>query len=253
MLNTGKKIMVVLILSFIFLNASAQEADIKAAGEAYSSEQYDTAIALYESVLKNYGDSYELFYNLANAYYKKGKIADAILNYERALLIRPGDGDVRFNLEMAKQQTVDKIEPVPEFFIAKWFRSIQNLIDVDTWASIGIFGFVLFIFCLILFFFSKWMRLKKAGFYAAILFLFVVILANVFAHNQKKEIINRNGAIVFTPTVTIKSSPDASGTDLFVLHEGTKVYIRNTVGDWNEIELADGSVGWINKKDITII
>ena len=250
--NIGNKIIGILILCGMYVAVSAQEADIKAAETAYASEQYDKAIELYESVLKNYGDSYELFYNLGNSYYKTGQTANAILNYERALLIKPGDSDVRFNLEMAKQQT-DKIEPLQDFFLKKWFRSVQNLIAVDSWATVGIVCFVLFICCLVLFFFSKWMRLKKLGFYFGIILFIVVIFANVFAYNQKNELLNRRGAIVFTPTVTVKSSPDNSGTDLFVLHEGTKVFIRSSVGDWHEIALEDGNVGWINKKDITVI
>jgi tetratricopeptide (TPR) repeat protein len=232
---------------------NAQEEDIKAAESAYTSEQYGKATELYESVLRSYGESYEIYYNLGNSYYKNGKIAQAILNYERALLIKPGDGDVRVNLEMAKQQTVDKIEPLQEFFLKEWLRSVQNLIGVDSWATLGIVGFVLFICCLILFFFSKWMRLKKTGFYVGILLFVAVIFANIFAHNQRKELLDRRAAIVFAPTVTVKSSPDNSGTDLFLLHEGTKVFIRNSVGDWNEIALEDGHVGWINKKDIAVI
>ena len=242
-----------LLLCISYFCAYAQEADIKAAEMAYTAEQYDKAIELYESVLRSYGDSYELYYNLGNSYYKESDIANAILNYERALLIKPGDSDIRFNLELAKQQTVDKIEPLKDFFLKEWIRSVQNLISVDSWATIGIACFVLFICCLVLFFFSKWMRLKKIGFYFGILLFIVVIFANVFAYNQKNELLNRNGAIVFAPTVTVKSSPDNSGTDLFVLHEGTKVFIRSSVGDWNEIVLEDGNVGWINKKDIVII
>lgn len=249
-----------LIISFMLFCAlgitvpvTAQDAEIQEAETAYAAELYDKAIELYESVLKNYGDSYELYYNLGNAYYKSGKIAHAILNYERALLIHPGDDDVRFNLEMAKQQTVDKIEPLQEFFLKKWFRAVQNRIGVDAWATVGIFCFVLFICCLVLFFFSKWMRLKKIGFYLGIMLFIVVIFANVFAFNQKKELLNRDGAIVFAPTVTVKGSPDESGTELFVLHEGTKVFIRSAVGDWKEIETEDGNIGWMNKKDITII
>lgn len=251
--NISVKIIGILMLCGMCATVSAQEADIKAAETAYTAEQYDKAIELYESVLKNYGDSYELFYNLGNAYYKDGKIAYAILNYERALLIKPGDGDIRFNLELAKQQTVDKIEPMQDFFLKSWFRSVQNLIGVDSWATVGIVCFVLFICCLVLFFFSKWMRLKKLGFYFGIILFIVVIFANVFAYNQKNELLNRRGAIVFAPTVTVKSSPDNSGTELFVLHEGTKVFIRGSVGDWHEIATEDGNVGWMNKKDITVI
>ena len=253
MRNISRIIIGVLLFCVSYFSVSAQEADIKAAETAYAAEQYDKAIELYESILKSYGDSYELYYNLGNSYYKEGKIAHAILNYERALLIKPGDSDIRFNLELAKQQTVDKIEPIQEFFLKEWFRSVQNLIGVDSWATLGIVCFVLFIGCLVLFFFSKWMRFKKIGFYLGILFFIVVVFANIFAYNQKNELINRKGAIIFAPTVTVKSSPDNSGTDLFVLHEGTKVHIRGSIGDWIEIMFEDGNVGWINKKDITII
>ena len=252
MRNISKIIIGVLLFCVSFISAYAQEADIREAETAYAAEQYDKAIELFESVIKSYGDSYELYYNLGNSYYKDGKIAHAILNYERALLIKPGDSDIRFNLELAKQQT-DKIEPLQDFFLKEWFRSVQNLIGVDSWATIGIVCFVLFIGCLVLYFFSKWMRIKKIGFYLGILLFTIVIFANIFAYNQKNELLNRNGAIVFAPTVTVKSSPDDSGTDLFVLHEGIKVYIRGSIGDWKEIMLEDGNVGWINKKDITII
>jgi tetratricopeptide (TPR) repeat protein len=246
-----------LITVFFFfvalMKTNAQEAELKEAETAYSVEQYDKAAEIYESLLKNYGNSCELFYNLGNAYYKAGKIALAVLNYERALLIKPGDGDIRFNLEMAKQMTIDKIEPKNEFFLMGWFRSVQNVIGVDSWATVGIFCFVTFIVCLVLFFFSKWMRLRKIGFYLGILLFITVIFANIFAYNQKKELIGRRGAIVFTSTVTVKSSPNNSGTDLFVIHEGTKVFIKSSVGDWNEISLEDGNVGWIQKKDIIVI
>ncbi|MDR2119610.1 MAG: tetratricopeptide repeat protein [Tannerella sp.] len=229
---------------------SAQESMLKEAETAYISENYTRAAELYEDILKNYGVSYTVYYNLGNAYYKAGKIASAILNYERALLINPGDKDLRHNLTVAKLRTIDKIEPVGEFFLITWFRSMQNLFRVDTWATIGLICFALFIGCLAFYVFSKRMILKKSGFYVGIVLLALVITANVFAWNQKQALQNRNGAIVFAPTVTIKSSPDNSGMDLFVLHEGTKVFIKSTIGEWNEIELEDGNVGWIRQKDL---
>ena len=253
MQSISRNIIGITLLCISCIHIYAQDEEIKKAESAYVAEIYDVAIEEYESLLKNYGASAELYYNLGNAYYKSGKTAHAILNYERAILIKPGDADIRFNLELARQQIVDKIEPLQEFFMKKWMRSAQNLIGVDAWATIGLTGFVLFILCLALYFFSKWMYLKKIGFYFGIVLFVTVIVANIFAWNQKKELENRNAAIVFAPTVTAKSSPDNSGTDLFVLHEGTKVFIRNTVGDWKEIRLEDGNIGWINKKDIVII
>jgi tetratricopeptide (TPR) repeat protein len=250
---SGKTIITLFLLCGIVAASFAQDAELKQAETAYASEQYDRAAELYESVLKNYGDSYELYYNLGNSYYKTGKIAHAILNYERALRIKPGDEDIRFNLEMARQQTVDKIEPLQEFFLKSGFRFLQNRLGIDSWATIGLFSFVLLICCLLLFFFSKWMRLKKTGFYAGMVLFLIIIFANLFAYRQKEERLHRSAAIVFSPTVTVKSSPDSSGTDLFVLHEGAKVFIRNTVGEWNEVMLEDGNVGWIHKKEITVI
>lgn len=245
-----KKIFLLLLTLSCAVSLFAQESAIKEAEAAYMQEDYAKAIQVYESILQSYGPSPQIYYNLGNAYYKSGEIASSILNYERALLLEPGDGDIRFNLNIAKQRTTDRIEPIGHFFLVDWFESIQNKFSINTWGTIGIVGFILFIFCLILFFFSKWLRLKKIGFYTGLSMLVIVFLANVFAANQKHDLTNRAGAIVFTPTVTVKSTPDVSGTDLFVIHEGTKVAVRNILGAWSEIELEDGNVGWLPSKDI---
>lgn len=231
----------------------AQDATIKEAEVAYTKGDYKSAIDLYEGLLENKGESAAIYYNLGNAYYKDGQIAPAILNYERALLLSPADGDIRFNLQMAKQRSVDKIEPLGEFFLAKWFHAVQNLASADRWGTIGIVCFLLCLVCLSVFFFSRQRRFKQIGFYSAVVLLAIVVVANVFASNQADEITNRTEAIVFSPTVTVKSSPDQSGTDLFVIHEGTKVSIKSTLGEWSEISLEDGNVGWMPSKDIVKI
>ncbi|GHV47287.1 hypothetical protein FACS1894181_00440 [Bacteroidia bacterium] len=233
--------------------AFAQDEQLKEAEATYAQGDYTKAAELYRSILQTYGESAEAYYNLGNAYYKANDIAPAILYYERALLIDPGDADIRFNLEMARQRTVDKIIPIGDFFLVKWLQSVQNMGAADSWAKFGIGGFLLFIGCLFLYFFSRQSKLKKLGFYLGIAFLFLVIAANIFARGQKNELSNRNTAIVFSPTVTVKSSPNQSGTDLFLLHEGTKVLIRSAIGEWKEIELEDGNIGWMPAKDIEII
>lgn len=230
--------------------AYGQESELKEAEAAYNGEDYPKAIEMYEAVLQKYGESANVYYNLGNAYYKAGKLAPAILNYERCLLLNPGDSDARFNLELVRQRTTDKIEPLGEFFLSKWFHAIQDRGSSNSWAKLGVVCFILFIGCLVLFFFSRWIRLKKIGFYCGLCLLVAVIVSNIFAGNQKEEMLSRDRAIVFSPTVTVKSSPDVSGTDLFVLHEGTDVTIKSTLGDWSEIVLADGNVGWMPSKDI---
>ncbi len=156
-----KKIVFYSAGSIRYLRAFAQEATIKEAEVAYTKEDYGKAIELYEGLLKTHGESAEIYYNLGNAYYKENKIAPTILNYERALLLDPGDGDIRFNLQLARQKSVDKIEPVGDFFLHRWFDKVQNMGAADSWAQIGIVCFILFIGCLILFFFSKWIRFEE--------------------------------------------------------------------------------------------
>jgi tetratricopeptide (TPR) repeat protein len=247
-----KVILIFTVCMATALNLSAQGV-IEQANEAYSAGDFQKAAELYQSAIKEKGESAAVYYNLGNAFYRLNQIAPALLNYERALLFDPGNKDIRFNLEIAKLKTVDKIEPVGKFFLTEWYDNIRNIRNTDQWSAIAIVCFILFIACLFLFFFSRKTGLKKTGFYAGIGLLTLCIMANIFASGQKKQLTCRNTAIIFSPTTTIKSAPDRSGTDLFILHEGTKVKITNTLGDWNEIETADGNIGWIKKMEIEVI
>ncbi|MBV4205828.1 tetratricopeptide repeat protein [Bacteroides salyersiae] len=234
--------------------SSSLEDATKAEGDsAYMKNDYASAIQIYEALL-NRGEAADIYYNLGNSYYKAGDIAKAILNYERALLLQPGNGDIRANLEIARSKTVDKVEPVPEIFFVSWTKSLINSMSVDSWAVCGVVCFILLIVSLYLFIFSKQIVLKKAGFISGIVFLAVTILANVFANQQKDELANRNSAIVINPSVTVRSTPSESGTSLFILHEGHKVGVKDgSMKDWKEIRLEDGKVGWVPASAIEII
>lgn len=234
--------------------SSSLEDATKAEGDsAYMKNDYASAIQIYEALL-NRGEAADIYYNLGNSYYKAGDIAKAILNYERALLLQPGNGDIRANLEIARSKTVDKVEPVPEIFFVSWTKSLINSMSVDSWTVCGVVCFILLIVSLYLFIFSKQIVLKKAGFISGIVFLAVTILANVFANQQKDELTNRNSAIVINPSVTVRSTPSESGTSLFILHEGHKVGVKDgSMKDWKEIRLEDGKVGWVPASAIEII
>ncbi len=246
-----KKILILLSVLVIGFVSKAQAPE--EAANAYSKGEFGKAAEIYEQLIKSNGESAELYYNAGNCYYKLNKTASAILNYERALLLNPGDGDTRFNLEIAKLKTVDRIEPVGKFFLADWMDSIQNLMSTNGWGISGVVCFLLLIGCLVLYFFSRKVLLKKCGFYAGIGLVILCLSCNIFSYNQKKKLTNRNTAVIFAPTVTIKSSPDNSGTDLFVIHEGAKVLIKSKLGEWSEVEIADGNVGWIKNSDIVVI
>lgn len=221
------------------------------ADSLYSAQKYEESVALYEQLLKG-GQSSSVLYNLGNAYYRLHDLGHAILNYERATMLSPGDRDVRFNLSLARSKTVDKIESSDDFFIYG-FKSVINRYSSDSWGHICIGAFVLMCVCFIVYRFSSRLLLRKIGFFAALLFLLVVILGNIFAYAQVKNASGGTAAIVMNVS-DVKSSPSVSGSTLFKLHEGTKVSILdNSMKQWAKIELADGKTGWIFKKQIESI
>ena len=248
-----------LLILFFFLSpvsclmTPASAATKAEADSAYVRGQYQQAISDYESLLKQ-GASAELYYNLGNAYYRTENIPQAVLNYERALLLSPGDRDIRFNLQIARSKTFDKIVPESEMFFVTWYRAMVNMMSVDGWARTALFALGLTIILLLVYLFADRLWLRKAGFFGGVALLILFVISNLFAWQQKQDLINRKGAIIFAPSVTVKSTPAANGTDLFILHEGTKVVIIDgSMKDWKEIRLADGKEGWIESKKIRII
>ena len=220
------------------------------ADSAYVRGHYQQAIKDYEALLRQ-GASAELYYNLGNAYYRTENITQAVLNYERALLLSPGDRDIRFNLQLASSKTIDKIVPESEMFFVTWYHSLVNLMSVDGWARTSLISLALAIFLSLIYLFSDRLWLRKTGFFGGVLLLLLFVLSNVFASQQKKNLLFRKGAIVIAPSVTIKSTPAHNGTDLFILHEGTKVNITDdAMKGWKEIRIADGKEGWIESNKI---
>ena len=223
------------------------------ADSAYIHEEYQKAIDGYEALLKK-GVSAELYYNLGNAYYRTENITRAVLNYERALLLSPSDPDIRFNLQMARSKTIDKITPEQEMFFVTWYRSLVNLASVDGWARTALLALALAIMLTLVYLFSERIWLRKVGFFGAMALIILFIVSNVFAHQQKELLVNRGGAIVISSAVTVKSTPAKQGTDLFILHEGTKVTITDSsMKEWKGIRLADGKEGWIETSQIELI
>lgn len=223
------------------------------AESAYAKADYNRAISIYESILKNDGQSADLYFNLGNAYYKSDRIANAILNYEKALLLSPGDNDIRHNLEIARVKTIDKITPIGTFLLADWVKSIRMLQSSNGWAKSGILMFLLFVTSLFVYFFAGRVWMKKVAFFGGIFVLLICIFANYAAYEQKQSLLSENSAIIFSSSVVAKSTPDESGTDLFLMHQGTKVILRDKVGEWSKVELEDGNDGWIQSKSFEVI
>ena len=238
---------------FAFLPISGHAVTKAEADSSYVSEDYLQAIAQYEELLKASPNA-AVYYNLGNAYYRMDNITRAILSYERALLLSPGDADIRFNLQLARSKTVDKIVPQSEFFAVTWFRSLVNLLSVDGWAYASLVCLAVAIILALVYLFSTPVWLRKVGFFGGVLMLAFFLLANVFAFNQQQIINHRDGAIIIQSAVAVKSTPAPNGTDLFILHEGTKVTITDdTVEGWCEVMVPDGKQGWVETAQVEVI
>ncbi len=227
------------------------------AAQAYRDQDYKGSIALYEELIaQGMADdkvSAQLYYNLGNAYFRDNQLGKAILCYERALLLDPADGDIRHNLRFAQNRTVDRIDTAANLFLTNWFRAIRNLFNSNQWATIGIILFILFLACVAVYLFIRLLWARKAAFYTGIVLFLLMIGTNIFAFSQKNERIRNDSAIVMVGAATVNASPDTGSNQLFELHEGTKVKIRNKDGGWFEIQIADGSVGWIRQQDVEVI
>jgi len=246
-----KRIFLLLSLVMCFgLSAFSQMEAVKQANELYAKGNYQIAAKQYEEILSIQGVAPELYYNLGNTYFKMNEVGRSILNYERALRLSPSFEDAQINLELAQQKVVDNINQTPTFFIGRWVNDMIKILTSNQWIVIS---FGLFLVCLVsafLFVFGYSQRLRKSSFYSGVVLLFLSLICLVFSGVQKNQMTNHRDAIIMSGVVIVKSSPDESGTDLFQLHEGTKVSVKSTLGGWSEIKLRNGSIGWVEQVNI---
>ncbi|WOZ86360.1 BatD family protein [Segatella copri] len=239
-----------LLVMICFGGTSAKAVTKNNADTEYQKGNYQQAIRDYEEILKN-GESAEIYFNLGNAYYRTDNITKAVLNYERAHLLSPGDDDINFNLQFARSKTIDKITPQSEMFFITWYKSLVNFTSVDNWAKTGILCIVMALLLVLLYLFGPQLMLRKIGFFGGLAFFVIFLLSNLFAFQQKQALDNRTGAIIISPSVNIKKTPAKNSTDQFVLHEGTRVdIIDKGMTDWRCIRVGDGREGWIETKAI---
>ncbi|MGL4363667.1 MAG: tetratricopeptide repeat protein [Bacteroidales bacterium] len=218
----------------------------------YTQGKFAEATDLFEEIEKKGICNALLFYNMGNSFFKQNEIAKSILYYERALRLAPHDEDTQYNLARSNDQIVDKIEPLPEFFVVSWIKSFRKLISIDAWAIIGITLFtVVLSLCLITFFLN--FSHKKILLFIAIISLLVSCLSTTIAFYEYKEFSNHTAAIVSSPVTSVKASPTSGGIDLFILHEGTKVFIMEVISEWVKIKTADGNQGWIIANALEVI
>ena len=216
----------------------------------YRKADYNGAAKEYEGILKQGKESAEVYFNLGNAYYKLDKVAPAIYNFEKALLLNPGYKDAEVNLAFANKMVIDDIKATPKVGFSKIVHNLTGRYHYDTWAWMAVSFSVSFLLLFIGYYLSGTTVLKRiffVGMFIALLGIVLNIIAAVYVKSQDSR---QNPAIVYAEVVSVKGEPNAKSQDAFILHEGTKVNVTETVDNWKKIVLADDSVGWIEANAI---
>lgn len=221
--------------------------------KAYIEGNYDKAIEEYTAILDGGEYSMKLYYNLANAYFKTGAMGKAILYYNKALRIAPSQEDIRHNLALAEAQTKDRIAVIPEFFLNRWLRTMRNSMSCTAWSVLSLVWLGVMLAFGLLFLLASRIRWRKMGFYGALCAFMLFVATTSFAVSSRNDMLSHSEAIVMGTAISVKSSPDRSATDLFVLHEGTKVKVLTEVDEWVEVVIADGKKGWTLRSNIETI
>ncbi|MFA6125683.1 MAG: tetratricopeptide repeat protein [Bacteroidales bacterium] len=250
-----KRILIGLLFSWLIGlpltgQSKVEQVVFEKANQLYLSGDYSSAREEYQKIVNSGFESVELYYNLGNTFYKLGQIPSAILYYERALILNPKDPDIRFNLNLANQLVIDKINPVSDFFVKKWIRAIAGIFKADVWGYISLITLVLLLSVIFFGYYTRGYSHMTAMVTGGGVLVVVLVFSLILGGMQNRQVAHPDSAIVFASSLTAKSSPDPGGTDLFVIHEGVKVVITDKVGAWIRIRLMDGNEAWVPENSI---
>ena len=215
------------------------------ANSLYQQGQYEPALEQYNAIILSGKESADLYYNMGNAAYRSNSIGHAILYYEKALKLEPAHEDAINNLDFVSRYRLDTFEEVPVLFLSAWINGFVQLFPEQTWSILVLAFFIIILTGLLVFLFSRRMVLKKSGFISGLVALVLFVITLSSAISRHRDIVNPDTGIILAPSVVVRSSPSSSGTELFILHEGTKIKVNEEVSRWQNIKLIDGREGWI--------
>ena len=249
-----KKILSLIILSAALTLAAQTPAQfMKQGNDAYAKADYTVAVQHYNAVLQSGYHSADLYYNLGNAYYRQEEYGLAILNYERALRLKPNFNEAKQNLDLANSKTEDEISPLPELFIQQWIHNVVAWLSPTGWRILFLCLLAVLCVSVVLFVLNLDIRWRKWTLTAGVATVFLLLICTACTIASSVQYNSHSQAIITVPMSVVKGSPEESSVDKLILHEGTKVRIDETLGEWHKIRIADGNTGWLQQSDITII
>ena len=244
-----KNILCLIFVSFqLTMNASNEL--VEQANALYKQNKFGEALQKYELLEKEGYRSADLHYNLGNCYFKNKQLGKAILHFERAAIQRSGDEDILHNLAFAKEQRIDDIEPLPNFFLATWWNTLAAFTSSTIWSILQYILLYSGAAGLIMWFLGKERSQRKKGFVVGIALMVLSLLPMALAYNRASFEQDSKKAIITTKKATLQAAPDEKSSVVLELHEGTDVALLDIIGDWHKVRLANGEVGWLPFKSV---
>lgn len=246
-----KKLLTYILFIIVCFSVKAQSEIFAKANNLYNEGNYQEAIATYQSILDTKMHSAELYFNLANAYYKTNQVASSVFYFEKALQLAPNDPEIKNNLAFAQNMTIDAIDVVPKLGLSQYVNNVVGLLNYDGWAYLSVALMITFVFLFLLYYFAYQSGRKRVYFLSSLITFIAVLFFLVMAYQSYNSLANDNPAIVFDTEVEVKIDPNLRSETVFSLHEGTKVQIEETYDkSWVKIKISDGRTGWMPSESI---
>lgn len=249
-----KKLLLFLFLipSVCFAQSDDWELLFDQANTSYENGNFDEAYLTYSTLATTYS-SFELYFNAGNAAYKANKLGESILFYERAKKINPTDADLLANLAIANGKIKDRIEELPNLGVEDAWGIVTATKRLSLWTWLTI---ILTFIGLGLAAWGVWSsrkNLKRVLFGLGLCLVLVSFLGYGLARSTYNNILKNTTGIILAPKVDVKTGPNSSEKDAFLLHEGTKVNVLQETEGWVEIKLANGNIGWVLKETLELV
>ena len=241
--------MKILYIILLLSNTQGLDSIFDQSNAFYTDGKYQMAIDGYQDILNSGYESAELYYNLGNAYYKLNNIPESNFFYEKARSISPTDEDILVNLSYAQNLRIDKIEKLPITQTQNFKINILNLLSEKGWSVLLII--LAWIACVS---FVLYLSVNNSGnkriFFTQFIILMIGLIVVFTINYEKKKLNNEKFAIIYDKEIEVWSEPNKISELKFILHEGTKVKQVDTIQDWVNIQLENGTLGWIQSSSI---
>lgn len=248
-----KKILFLIVLISALWAYPQNETLFDRANTEYNESNYNKAIEDYQAILSSGKHSAELYFNLGNTYYKLNQIAPSIYYYEKALLLKPQDAEIKNNLSYAQKMKLDVINTVPELGFSKIYKRFTEVLSFDQWAYVSIGFMMLFVLLFIAFYYFQYATRKRIAFILGLVSLLISIFTVIIAFTEYRDFKADQPAIVFADEVIVRAEPNNRSQEVFKLHEGSKVQVLEALNDFQKIQIADGKIGWLPKEGVKML